>query len=213
MQVLKLGIEIDDFDLVKKYQNYTREEIESLPLIEIKELSLQIFEIQQAVDWNRVNEIRFSKQIENEVVVELPKLPVQPKPFKSWYECWAHYFTIVGKAEYEPKDHNIEYLVPCKYQPDWVSPQNPNIFLEYKGVIQSADDARKYRLVREQTGKTIIFVFQCRNIELPFQKPRKDGTRQTQEEWCNKHGFDYTYGDEYNDFIRNERYRFLLANA
>lgn len=207
---------LKEFDLIRAYQDFTRDQICELPEIEQRQLCHQIRELQMQLDWNAINRDRYSNTPSSDapgVQPSAPKLPPQPRPFRSWHECWIFWNTKAAGAPYEPQDAKVEYTVTCTYQPDWRSGINPRVVFDAKGVIATNDEARKFKSVQEQCGIRVIFVFQRRDIELPYQKPRKDGTRQTQEEWCEANGFAYTYAEDYNRFIESEEYKQILAQT
>lgn len=202
----------EKYDLIGKHKNKNREEICSLNTDEQRKLCLQIIDMQRSLDWNAINSVNFStfakKSTSSEVIN--PQVPPQPKPFRSWLEAYMFYFTKAGQCEHEPSDSHKKYSVECTYKPDWVSPTNPNIVFESKGVIGSNEEARKYKLVRDQNGLEIVFVFLARNIQLPYQKQRKDGSKQTQEQWCRANNFKFCYADNYDEYLASTEYQHLL---
>ena len=43
-------------------------------------------------------------------------------------------------------------------------------------------------------------------------RPRKDGSRMTQEEWVKNQKFDYCYQGEEAEFLKSARYKYLVEN-
>lgn len=102
--------------------------------------------------------------------------------------------------EFHPDD-KIEYTVSHKYTPDFkVIKDDSTFYLELKGRFRTSTEASKYKYVRESLSSTeeIVFIFMKQNTYMPNAKKRKDGTKQTQEEWATKNGFRYFYQSNFN---------------
>lgn len=165
------------------------------------------------VDWNLYNEQRYGrKPVSIKDVIFLPSLPPVPKPYRSWPEVHISKFGGLKGLEYEPKSHKVKYVIEHTYQPDWVDTLNDRIFYEAKGIIPTLVDAAKYRAVAKLNDVHIIFILQEKNIICPFSRPRKDGSRMTQEEWIKKEGFDYCYQGEEKELMKSARYKWLVEN-
>ena len=69
--------------------------------------------------------------------------------------------------------------------------ETANIYIEIKGYFQDAAEAAKYLWVRKALpeGDELRFVFENPKTKMHWLKVRKDGTKQTMEEWADKHGF------------------------
>lgn len=101
--------------------------------------------------------------------------------------------------EFHPSDR-ISYTVPHKYEPDFKIIKDKTYFIESKGRFRTSTEASKYKYVRESLDSTqeIIFLFMKPNTPMPNAKKRKDGTKQTQEEWATKNNFRYFYIENFN---------------
>lgn len=166
------------------------------------------------VDWNTYNDQRYGrKPIPIDDVVFLPSHPPVPKPYRSWPEVHIAKFGGLKGLEYEPKSHKVKYVIEHTYQPDWVDALNDRIFYEAKGVIPTLADAAKYRAVAKSNNVHFIFILQEKDIICPFSRPRKDGSRMTHEEWMKKEGFDYCYQGEEGEFLKSDRYKYLVENV
>ena len=95
--------------------------------------------------------------------------------------------------QYEGK--RIEYPVvkTCKYTPDWhYETQDKMYYIEAKGRFQMRNnEPYKYLFIRDSLGPSeeLVFLFQNPYCFMPGAKPRKDGTKLTHAEWCDKKGF------------------------
>lgn len=87
------------------------------------------------------------------------------------------------------------------YYPDFIY---KNFIIESKGRFRTSAEAKKYLHIRKALakGKELVFIFMKRNTYFPGARPRKDGTRRTQEEWCEKHGFRYFYEDTVGSIVK-----------
>lgn len=99
------------------------------------------------------------------------------------------------ELEYHP-EQIIKYTIPSHYEPDFkYSTASKTYLIESKGRFRTSTEAAKYKHVREvlPDDYEIVFVFMKSNTPMPNAKKRKDGTKQTQEEWAVKNGFKYYY--------------------
>lgn len=119
-------------------------------------------------------------------------------PYKSTLE---HKIATEFLSEYlyEPKGCEVGYIVPHKYIPDFIHPNQPEVLIECKGwFIKGSADCQKYiSIARDNPDKELVFIFsdplkraysQCRT--------RKDGTYMTLAEWCIKNNFMYYKADK-----------------
>lgn len=163
------------------------------------------------VNWNAYNAQHYSGQVVTvDEVIFLPDLPPVPKPYRSWPEAFIMIFGGLQDCEYEPKQHKLKYVVEHTYSPDSVDPDNSKIVFEIKGVIPTLEDARKYKTVAKQAGVHIVFILQEKGIICPWTRPRKDGSRMSQEEWIAKEGFQFCYQGEEEAFRKTDKYRKLV---
>jgi hypothetical protein len=163
------------------------------------------------VNWNAYNAQHYNGQVVTvDEVIFLPDLPPVPKPYRSWPEAFIMIFGGLQDCEYEPKEHKLKYVVEHVYSPDSVDPENNKIVFEIKGVIPTLEDARKYKTVAQQNGVHIVFILQEKGIICPWSRPRKDGSRMSQEEWIADKGFDFCYQGEEEAFRKTAKYRKLV---
>lgn len=95
--------------------------------------------------------------------------------------------TILKDCEYHAD--KIPYFVEHTYEPDFVS---GDIIIEAKGRFRERAEATKYIWVRkalEETDKELVFLLYNPNTAFPHAKARKDGTKMSHAEWCEKNKF------------------------
>lgn len=92
-------------------------------------------------------------------------------------------------------DHHperIPYVRHHTYEPDFIyDTQNHQFLVETKGYFQDRNDCSKYPDVRDSLAdhQTLVFVFENPDKPMHFQSKRKDGTKMTHREWCEKNKF------------------------
>lgn len=107
------------------------------------------------------------------------------------------------QLEYHP-ENTIQYTIPSRYEPDFKYCTNTKTYLiESKGRFRTSTEAAKYKHVREvlPANHEIVFVFMKPNTPMPNAKKRRDGTKQTQEEWAVKNGFRFFYTHNLKELI------------
>lgn len=109
--------------------------------------------------------------------------------------------TKLSTCTFHPKDRKIPYTVPHTYEIDFLYEADGKEFLiETKGRFTESAEARKYLFIREALDaekQELIFVWQKKGTAFPFSRKRKDGTRASNEEWADKHGFRHWSQDEF----------------
>ena len=110
---------------------------------------------------------------------------------RSGFEAKVHdQLTINSVAfEYEPRDKQIEYVVPARkahYLPDFYIPCS-NIFIEVKGLLDS-DDRKKHLLIKEQYGER----FDIRFVFWSSKTPIYPGSKTTCGMWADANGFKWS---------------------
>ncbi len=109
---------------------------------------------------------------------------------KGLLKGWAHH------------EVTVRYEVPAtkhKYTPDFTKTINGiEYFIESKGRFRTLKEAQKYIHVRNslKEHQRLVFLLYGKNKPMPHAKKRKDGTRQTHEEWLTKNGFQFFYNDK-----------------
>jgi len=105
----------------------------------------------------------------------------------------------LGKFDFHDCDKKIKYVTEHVYNPDFtrVLPDGRLLIIESKGRPRDRSEMSKYIDIRKalDTNTFLIFVFEKPNIIMPFAQKRKDGTKQTLEEWADKNGFEWYYQD------------------
>lgn len=93
--------------------------------------------------------------------------------------------------KYEPFKRG--YVLVKDYIPDFVCPDNDNIWIEAKGRFRDYGECQKYVALKETYPDVkLIFVFQNPKAKAYQQtKRRKDGTYLSLAEWATLNGFEY----------------------
>ncbi len=94
---------------------------------------------------------------------------------------------------YHPNE-SITFDISFKYSPDYAYYVGDFTYLiESKGYIYTSERARVIKEARNHYNKNIngelIFILQDPNAVLKWQKARKDGSKMTICEWCDKNNF------------------------
>lgn len=96
------------------------------------------------------------------------------------------------EAEHHPD--SIAYTIDHKYNPDFMLKLKDKVVLvEAKGYFQDRKDSGKYPWIKTylKENEELIFVFENPDKPIHFQRPKKDGSKMTHAEWCDKNGFRY----------------------
>lgn len=104
---------------------------------------------------------------------------------------------VLPDAKFHCKDSKVSYSIPHTYEPDFIYEKDGKTFLvETKGRFRDSTEARKYLFIREHLPENteLVFVLVKPNTPFPFAKVRKDGTKQTHEEWLDKNKFRHWIG-------------------
>lgn len=110
--------------------------------------------------------------------------------------------TKLQECFFHNKEHLIPYVITHTYEPDfvWYDENGKQFLIETKGRFQDSAEARKYLFIREvldASKQELVFVWQKKGTAFPFSRKRKDGTRASQDEWAEKHGFRHWSQDEF----------------
>ena len=121
----------------------------------------------------------------------------------------------LAKLQLYTTRHEFPYVKKTKYVSDGVMP-GTKIAIEVKGRFRDFAESQKYRLIMEQNDIGIFFIFSKRGVECTWATARKDGTKYSLEEWCErqiKAGLNctYTFEDELSDFVKTEKFRQFYA--
>jgi hypothetical protein len=108
-------------------------------------------------------------------------------PYDSMLEKRLHEGAL---KDFEHHTEKIPYVWPHTYEPDFVL---DDLIIESKGYFQDRADCSKYLWIRESlTGfQELVFIFENPDKEMHFQNKRKDGSKMTHGEWCDKNDFRY----------------------
>ena len=128
-----------------------------------------------------------------------------PHPFKSWLE-FRIFHGALKDVPYEPE--TFVYTVPVKarkYTPDGVD-KSKMILYEVKGRFRTSEEAAKYIHIRDSNiFYELVFIFGAKNVKMPGAKQRKDGSYRTMEDWAKENNFRYTYEEELEEWLREEK--------
>jgi hypothetical protein len=170
-----------------------------------------VAEAQKFVDWNVE-----ARKNHRPPIALAPKI-VQRPPAINGVRFDSH-FEVRNATDpfviYPDNRIKLAYTIIKKYGVDGHI-TDTNIFIEYKPVIESQDQCRKFREVCLQNNCAILFVFIKRDISLWWNKQRKDGSVITQEERCDFQckktkdpvNFYYTFEDEADEFLKSEYWK------
>lgn len=120
------------------------------------------------------------------------------KKYDSKFEKKVH--ETFPELEFHPEDR-VPYVMEHEYEPDFVYVANDEkYFIETKGRFRDRREASKYPAAKKGLleNEEIIFILMKKGVAMPNAKKRKDGTKQTMEEYLEKHGFRYFYIDNFN---------------
>ena len=95
----------------------------------------------------------------------------------------------------------LPYVIERTYEPDFVKEINEIQFLcEAKGIFWDSTEAKKYKEIVKHLSPNQVFFFIFKDSSKPliWSKKRKDGTKMTHAEWCDKNGFIYFDLSTYN---------------
>lgn len=124
-------------------------------------------------------------------------------PYDSLLEKRIH--TAIPKLKHH--EQKVDYVRYHKYEPDFVFEKEGITYLvEAKGYFQDAAELGKYVPIRDalEDGQELIFVFEKPEKAIHFQATRKDGTKTSHREWCEKKGFKaYSEGEFLEAFKYN----------
>ena len=91
--------------------------------------------------------------------------------------------------EWDFHSMRVPYVIKKNYEVDFSRViEGVTYLVEAKGVFWDSTVAQKYKhLVQQLPPDTeFIFLFQNASAYLPWSKKRKDGTRMTHAQWCDK---------------------------
>lgn len=179
------------------------ENLASLGREELLSFAMEVKKQQLLINFNEYNRLKYSAPPAPDGITKIPKPPI---PFSSWFEL-RMFETHLVNLEYEPL--TIDYTRKHRYTPDSIIP-GTNILVELKGAFEK-DEPGKYEPVTEQGGFAFLFVFQRRDTEIAWKKPRKDGSRLLHEEWVayhHKRGMPFycTFEDEFADLKKSKSF-------
>ena len=116
-----------------------------------------------------------------------------PKGYDSKLELVLHEGPLKGCTHHS---RTVKYTVDHTYEPDFIPERERDVFIEVKGRARDRAEMMKYVHVQNcNPDIKIVFILEKRNTPMPFAKARKDGSKQTHEDFLEKHGFEYYYPD------------------
>lgn len=96
----------------------------------------------------------------------------------------------------------LSYTVAKTYEPDFSKTIDGITYLiEAKGVWWNSEEASKYKHIRSQMPDNyrLVFIFKNPDTKVLWAKKRKDGTKQTHAQWCDKNKFVYFSIDNFDE--------------
>lgn len=98
---------------------------------------------------------------------------------------------VLKNTEFHPE--KISYVSYHNYHPDFTYRDSDGIewLIEAKSIFNDSKEASKYKWIRESLKEDQILVFVLEKPEQPiyWSAKRKDGSKQTMQEWCERNGF------------------------
>lgn len=122
---------------------------------------------------------------------ESKRKELQGTPYDSCTERDLHN-GLLKEARHHVKEDQIEYVIPHKYEPDFVlTKDGKKYIIEVKGRFRDSTESAKYKWIRDvlPEDSELVFIWDQPNKTYPFAKTRKDGTKLTHEEWADKNEF------------------------
>lgn len=87
----------------------------------------------------------------------------------------------------------IHYHIEHTYEPDFIVKVGGKIiYIEVKGYFQDRSETQKYNWIKKSLHpekEELVFVFEKPDRPIHFQAKKKDGTKMTHRQWCEKQGF------------------------
>ena len=100
----------------------------------------------------------------------------------------------------------VPYYIRHDYNPDFVYTTDDGIefFIEAKGFFQDSSEAAKYKWIRDQLEdhQILIFVLEDPTKQIHWQSKRKDGTRMTMSQWCEKQKIMWVSEDDAGNILK-----------
>ena len=128
--------------------------------------------------------------------------------FDSGFERKLYAILDPTEANYHPEDCRLYYSIESRYEPDWVvwNDDGTTTYVEAKGRFRDRTETRKYLAVRDGRKPTeeLVFILQNPNTNMPGAVRRKDGTRASISEWCDKHDFTWYTAETVPDHWRRK---------
>lgn len=104
------------------------------------------------------------------------------------------------ELEYHPSN-KLPYVMEHYYEPDFIYyKDNKTFYTETKGRFRDRREASKYPAIKKTLleSEELIFILMKPNTPMPNAKKRKDGTKQTMEEFLTKNEIRFFYKDTFN---------------
>ena len=119
--------------------------------------------------------------------------------FDSKFEQKLYSILDPSEVNYHPEDCRLAYTLHKNYEPDWVIWHDAGYvtYIEAKGRFRDRIEASKYLAVRSGLGpkEELVFILQNPKANMPGAARRKDGTRASIGEWCDRHDFKWFTAD------------------
>lgn len=118
--------------------------------------------------------------------------------YDSKFEKLVH--ETFNELEFHP-ENRIPYITKHVYEPDFIfTKDNKTFYVETKGRFRDRKEAAKYVAVKESLleSEEVVFILMKKGVAMPNAQKRKNGTKQTMEEYLDKNGLRYFYVDNFN---------------
>lgn len=130
-----------------------------------------------------------AKRIQGRYFRQKPK-ELKGTPYDSLVEKSLHEGVLSG-CEFHPE--KISYVSEHKYEPDFTYRDSKGIewLIEAKSIFQDSKEASKYKWIKKalKEDQILVFVLEKPDLKIHWQAKRKDGSKMSMSEWCEKNGF------------------------
>jgi hypothetical protein len=108
--------------------------------------------------------------------------------------------------DFEFHTKKIPYYIEHTYNPDFTYTCDDGVefLVEAKAFFQDSAEASKYKWIRDQIAdnQILIFVLEDPKKAIHWQSKRKDGTKMTMSEWCDRQKIMWVAEDEAGNIIK-----------
>ena len=95
---------------------------------------------------------------------------------------------VLSGCQFHPE--KISYAIEKTYEPDFSYRDSSGIewLIEVKEILQDSAEAQKFQWIKKalKEDQILVFCISNPNQKIYWQKARKDGSKMTLSEWCDK---------------------------